>query len=129
MFRWIAKNPPLRLKIRLHRSKTDQFSKGINIHVYLGTTGDELCPVSALPAYLAVRRSAAGPLFWPHDGQSHTREIFTRNVHVALSTLGYNSELYAGHSFRIGAATTAAKRGVENSKIKMLGRWESSAYL
>ena len=34
----------------------------------------------------------------------------------------------SGHSFRIGAATTAALRGVEDSVIKMLGRWESSAY-
>ena len=36
---------------------------------------------------------------------------------------------YSGHSFRIGAATTAASVGVEDSLIKTLGRWESSAYL
>ena len=36
---------------------------------------------------------------------------------------------YAGHSFRIGAATTAAAAGVEDSIIKTLGRWESAAYL
>ena len=56
---------------------------------------------------------------------SLTREIFTSAVCVALSTLGYDS---TGHSFRIGAATTVAERGVEDSVIKMLGRWESSAY-
>ena len=33
-----------------------------------------------------------------------------------------------GHSFRIGAATTAAEKGVEDSLIKTLGRWESNAY-
>jgi hypothetical protein len=31
-------------------------------------------------------------------------------------------------SFRIGVATTAAEWGIEDSVIKMLGRWESSAY-
>ena len=36
---------------------------------------------------------------------------------------------YSGHSFQIGAATTAAEVGLEDSLIKTLGRWESSAYL
>ena len=36
---------------------------------------------------------------------------------------------YSGHSFRIGAATTAAAVGVEDSMIKTLGRWKSAAYL
>lgn len=33
------------------------------------------------------------------------------------------------HSFRIGAATSAAKAGIEDSTIHMLGRWSSSAFL
>jgi hypothetical protein len=36
---------------------------------------------------------------------------------------------YAGHSFRIGAATTAAALGIEDSTIQMLGWWRSSAFL
>ena len=43
-----------------------------------------------------------------------------------LTELGYNCSLYAGHSFRIGAATTAAQR---DSLIKTLGQWESTAYM
>ena len=35
----------------------------------------------------------------------------------------------SGHSFRIRAATAAAKLGVSNSMIKVLGRWlKSSAF-
>ena len=35
---------------------------------------------------------------------------------------------YCVHNFRIGAATTAARKGVKDCLIKMLRRWESSAY-
>ncbi len=39
-----------------------------------------------------------------------------------------DDKLYSGHSFRRGAATMAAKRGMDDSVIKMLGRWKSSAF-
>ena len=50
-------------------------------------------------------------------------------VRAALTRAGVDQSKYCGHSFRIGAATTAAARGIEDSIIKTLGRWESVAYL
>ena len=50
------------------------------------------------------------------------------NIHQALQTLGLESSHYAGHSFRIGAGTTAAERGIPDSTIKVLGRWKSEAF-
>ena len=35
---------------------------------------------------------------------------------------------YTGHSFRIGAATSAAQVGLSDSPIQILGRWRSSAF-
>ena len=58
-----------------------------------------------------------------------TREVFVAKVREALSEAGFDPLKFAGHSFRIGAASTAASRGVEDSLIKTLGRWRSSAYL
>ena len=49
-------------------------------------------------------------------------------VRGAFSRVGVNTAHYAGHSFRVGAATTAARAGLREEIIKMLGRWESAAY-
>jgi len=43
--------------------------------------------------------------------------------------VGVDASKFVGHSFRIGAATTASAMGVEDSLIKTLGLWKSSAYL
>ena len=51
---------PSVVKIHLKRTKTTQFS---GVDVYLGSTGNDLCPVAALMAYIAVRGTADGPLF------------------------------------------------------------------
>jgi len=47
----------------------------------------------------------------------------------ALQLSGVDITQHSGHSFRIGAATTAAVVRIEESLIRTLGRWESAAYL
>ncbi len=47
----------------------------------------------------------------------------------ALGKAGIDQSRYSGHSFRIGATTTAASRGMEDSILQTLGWWESLAYL
>eukprot|EP00731_Ephydatia_muelleri_P006557 Em0003g805a len=51
-----------------------------------------------------------------------------KRVRQAMQVSGIDDKLYSGHSFRIGAATTAASCGLQDSLIKTLGRWESAAY-
>ena len=62
-----------------------------------------------------------------------TRSAFVSGFRAALIQAGYqNSETsrYSdGHSFKAGAASTAAALGMEDSLIKTLGCWESSRYL
>ena len=107
-------------------SKTDPYRKGVR--VYLGRAPGELCPVAAVLSYMVSRGSQPGPFFKFSDGRSLTRERFVVAVREALAAAGYVGAHYAGHSFRIGAATTAARQGLQDSLIKTLGRWESAAY-
>lgn len=118
---------PTAIRVHLRFSKTDPFGKGVDL--FVGRTDDDLCPVAAVLAYLAVRGGDEGPLFCFQNGQFLTRDRLVAKVREALEVLGLQSEQYAGHSFQIGAATTAAERGLEDSLIKALGRWESTAYL
>lgn len=117
---------PSMVQLHLKRSKTDQLGRGVNVVV--GRTDDDLCPVAGTLAYLAVRGTSEGPLFLCKDGKPLTKCLFIEKVREALSALGYNQSHYAGHSFRIGAATTAAAKGLEDSTIRALGRWSSGAF-
>lgn len=118
---------PSVLIVKLEKSKTDPFRIGVNIAV--GSTQNDLCPVSAMLAYLAIRGSRDGPLFTWQNGTPLTRIQFVESVREGLSKANLPAKDFAGHSFRIGAATTAATLGMEDSLIQTLGRWKSSAYL
>ncbi len=117
---------PRYLVVQIKASKTDPFRKGVSI--YLGRTDADLCPVAAVLSYMVQRGSSQGPFFRFSDGRSLTRDRFVAAVRSTLQAAGIPSAHYAGHSFRIGAATTAALCGVQDSLIKTLGRWESAAY-
>ena len=93
-----------------------------------GQTNTTLCLVAVILAYLAVRPSPQGPLFVFQNGSYLTRDKLVVHVRQGLTLIGVDPTCFSGHSFRIGAVTTAAQVGVEDATIKMLGRWESSAY-
>lgn len=117
---------PTMIIVNIKQSKTDPFRQGIKLH--LGKTGQKVCPVEAVLPYLAVRRGNPGPLFVLEDSSFLTRKKFTDLLGSTLQQAGINDKRYTTHSFRIGAATTAKAAGIDDSHIKMLGRWKSDAY-
>ena len=120
-----VRNPRL-ARIRLQISKTDPFREGAIIT--LPRTEDDLCPVAALLSWLVYRGKSSGPLFLLQSGAPLTRTRLVTELRKVLSDLGLEAEHFSGHSFRKGAATTAAARGIPDSQIKILGRWKSSAF-
>ncbi len=115
------------LKVIVKASKTDQYRVGTE--VFVSKTSNQLCPVAAVLTYIMVKKGKGpGPFFKWQNGKPLTRVRFVTEVKQALTKAGADACLYAGHSFRRGAATAAAKQGVWETTIKMLGRWKSSAY-
>ena len=118
---------PSTLQVHLKRSKTDQFGRGVN--VFIGRTDCTLCPVQAVLSFIGARGVEQGPFFRFKNGNPLTKAAFTQHIRAALQAVGLPESQFAGHSFRIGAATTAASAGIEDSTIRMLGRWNSTAFL
>jgi hypothetical protein len=117
--------------INLSSSKTDPFRKGIKIKLF--PIPGILCPVKATSNYLQCRlglnSDPSSPFFLMPSLVPLTRREFTTLFQGALQGVGeYHSQLKP-HSFRIGAATAAARANMPEHLIKTLGRWTSDAYL
>ena len=117
------------LEFHVKRSKTDPFAKGMTI--YIGPAATPYCPVTAMVEYLSYRRSeGTAPLFQRASGVTITRQYLVTKVRGLLIAAGVpRAQEYGGHSFRIGAATSAAACGIPEWQIRALGRWQSDCVL
>lgn len=123
-----SRTEPTMVQIHLKKSKCDQFGKGADI--VIGRTGSNHCPVRAILQYVTIRKDQPqSPFFLKSSRLPVTKSWFTRQIREVLSEMGLPQDQYAGHSFRIGAATTAALAGIPDSSIQTLGRWHSADYL
>ena len=118
---------PEYLVLLLRYSKMNMF--GTEVSLYVGVTGCNLCPVAAMLSYLAARPSTPGSLFVYQNDRPLSHPWLVRAVQSALASAGVDTSRYSGHSFWIGAATTAAQAGLQDSLIQTLGRWRSSAFV
>ena len=116
---------PTCLRVRIKASKTDPFRKGCFIHI--GRGNFPLCAIEAMLTYLAARGNGTGPLFLQQNGSPLTRSLLTSWLREIMVSSGVPGN-FSSHSFRIGAATVAARRGIPDHLIQALGRWNSNAY-
>ena len=84
------------------------------------------CYVKLLGSERYLERS---PIHFQRWNSPYICDNFVLAVHMVLSAIGVDTLKYMGHSFRIGAVTTAAKIGIQDSPIRAMSRWESSTYL
>ena len=114
------------LEVLLSHSKTDQKGKGTVIA--LPAVNTPVCPVVSMKAYMSLRPEQSGPLFIHFSGTPVSRFQFASVLKKALHFLNVQNDCYKSHSFRIGAASCAASKGLSEDRLKQLGRWESKAY-
>ena len=107
---------PTILSVRIKASKTDPFRVGSVICVGR-VRNSKLCPVAAVLRYMIHRGASSGPFFRFEGGKPLTRTRFVTEVKSALVESGLDGSYYSGHSFRSGAATTAAEHGIGDATI------------
>ena len=103
-----AESPKV-ISLNIKQSKTDQGA--VDVRVIIGRTEDDLCPVTALLEYLSRRGNTLGALFQWENQIPLSKTKFVEASHEAVSAPAQD---YAGHSCRVGGATTA---GLEDSTI------------
>lgn len=114
------------IKLHMANFKNSKESQPIDIFIYRDSP---VCPVSLVLDYLQVRGSGQGPLFcWP-DCSAITRSYFTQCLNDAFDFCNLDRSKYKSHSFRIGAASWAAAKGLSDAQIRDFGRWKSNAFL
>ena len=120
-----SSSAPSSMRVRIKGSKTDPFRKGCFVHI--GLCGHPLCAVQAMMSYLACRGDAPGPLFLFTNGWPLTRMNLTDWLRQIMASAQIPGN-FSSHSFRIGAATVAARNGVPDHLIQTMGCWSSNAY-
>ena len=115
--------------VELRQSKTDPFRRGQSVHIF--STNSSTCPVRAFKLFagLVGTRPSHSLVFSMGTFSPLTRSKLTATIRCLLSQTRRCPHNYSSHSFRIGAATTAAAAGLPTWLIKTLGRWSSNAYL
>lgn len=117
---------PDSVRLRVKRSKTDQFGRGSWVHLRPAT--GTVCPVELVRTFLCGR--AQGVQFFVHeDGSPVTRFQFSSLFKRCLTACGANAAEFGLHSFRIGAATEAVRAGLPEEQVMRLGRWRSQCYV
>ena len=114
------------LMLHIRASKTDPFHHGCTITI--GDTATSTFPLNAVQSYRAIHQHRpSSPALTFQDGSLLTRQRLTVLQELLLHA-GFDHDKYASHSFRIGAATTAAAAGLPQWQIQAMGRWTSDCY-
>ena len=114
----------------IKHSKTNQ--TGPSTPVFIFRNQSALNPFEILSNYLLFRKSQTNslsdPLFISEFGHVASRSWFHLQFRNILALSGISPTHYSGHSFRIGAATSASRNGIPDHLIQVMGRWSSQAY-
>ena len=110
------------VKIRLNKSKTDQFGEGF-VKGIPHFQNSLYCPVTSLKRWINFSKIKKGPIFTRFSKGSKITNVRLTDQSVALIIkeyllkAGIDNKNYSGHSLRSGFATSAAEAGAEERSI------------
>ena len=114
------------MRYTCHSSKTAPH--GFQAHV--GCSGTPICaPCIMTHFFSSFPSEPTSPLFRFSSGRLLTYHLYNSIIKRLVQIAGLDPSFYSTHSVRAGAATQAARSGLDPDSIKRLGRWRSQAYL
>ncbi|XP_006822639.1 uncharacterized protein LOC102801650 [Saccoglossus kowalevskii] len=107
------------ITVTIKAAKNDPFRRGHTLTI--ASSGSSVCACTTFTQHALA--------FQFTNGSYLTRQTVTDSIRTLLMQAGIPSaEKYSSHSFRAGAATTAAEANLPDWLIKTLGRWRSDSY-
>ena len=119
---------PSYMSITITNFKHNQTLKPVEIPIQRQSIID-ICPVYHMCSYLLLRGFQQGPLFSFKSLSPVPRQFFSKNLSQLISFSGFQGSRYKSHSLRIGGASYYASLGYSDSQIRLLGRWDSNAFV
>lgn len=116
---------PAKLRLVFH---TYKHSAGRPFSLDVFPTGKTACPYRRMVEYIKLRGNDQGPLFRSANKLPVQKTAFAKYLKEVLKNTELAGKKISSHSFRIGAATWAAKAGFSSEQIKAMGRWHSNSY-
>lgn len=105
-----------------------KFSRGGQTSLVIPAANHDLCPHQHMSQYLFMRPRGAVLLFVDQHGNGVSGRRFTTHLRDVVDYARLSNLNIKPHSFRIGAATTAANAGISADAIQRMGRWSSAAF-
>jgi hypothetical protein len=117
------------MELRVDWTKTLQDKSHVIRIPLVPIPGSPICPVLWLSKMLLLNRPEPNaPLFSFKGGKPLAYSSFNNFLKKRLCAIGVDARGYSTHSLRRGGATYAAKCGVSDAEIKLLGDWKSNCY-
>ena len=122
-------------KLRLKATKTNR----MDVEIVIGRGKYPLDPIYWIEKMLDMRLGLAdrypkmklnfdSPLFLFDNGKPLSIWDMGQFIPAILTMMKYDASEFSNYSFRIGGATSMARRGVPSWIIQTMGRWASEAY-
>ena len=117
-----AQRRALEISFRFSKKQSKWFTTGHRLAQ--ASQRNSVCPVTATQQFCDIRSATGASLFFYFDGSPVTRSQFGATLKRVVKFAGVAGSYFRSHSFRTGAASTAAMQAYRTGKFK---KWVAGA--